>query len=137
MGPRHTSLQLLGGDWLIRIPMLYLTAEDTRKTTQKQGSATDAPRLPETPWDYTPSQSENHCLLLAPTSGPLGQGQARAASELPQEGGCKGLSQSGGHQGLTRAWTKRRKSWGQLSAQSKEEPDLPHRRPHGQWGAPV
>lgn len=28
MGPRHTLLQLLGRDWLIRIPVLHLTAED-------------------------------------------------------------------------------------------------------------
>lgn len=70
MGPRYTSLQLLGGDWLIRIPVLYLTAEDTRKITQKQGSATDAPRLPETPGTTLPLRVRTTAFCLLPPQDP-------------------------------------------------------------------
>lgn len=73
VGPGHTSLQLLVGDWLVRVPVLHLAAGDRRKAAQKQGSPLRPPgsqRPP--PRAVAPFQSRKHCLLLAVASGCLG-----------------------------------------------------------------
>lgn len=46
VGPRHTSLQLLDGDGLIRVPLLHLTAAGKGRPSREAGAAHLSPPLP-------------------------------------------------------------------------------------------
>lgn len=73
MCPGHTSLQLLVGDGLVRIPLLHFTAEGTGKTTQKGGVLKRLPGPHSRPSPIrSPPLRVKQRLLLALASGCLG-----------------------------------------------------------------
>lgn len=61
----QTSLQILVGDGLLRIPLFHFTAKGKGKTTQKQESPLDAPRPESTPSHICSPLSEWETLPFA------------------------------------------------------------------------
>ena len=113
------------------------------KTKERPLRSRGAPRGPQAPkglpglrLPFKVPSARSGLGLPGAGRGESGSGAWRPQNCLQRVAEGKGLSQSRGHQGLTRAWTERRKSRGQLSAQSREELYHPH-RPLGEGGGGV